>query len=544
MGRLFHARSHTIATSITTLIVIFLPPVSVFGLFFLDRRALSLVSQPETSIAVLVAVVFSIIALKRHPIHTRFSHDDSVSQRFRPPWMVLLPVAIPFILALLPRVVPFQMPPRDAHKNLIVIGVDTLRWDHVSCYGQQGHRNTPNIQSIADRGITFRTAISQAPWTLPAFASIMTGKYPHEHRALTFTSTLHQRELTLSELFRENGYFTGGFVSHSFVDKDRGFSQGFDVFEDRYSANSKLEITGGKMTDDVIQFVRNQSEVPFFLFVQFFDPHYDYNNHPDFGFSDGYEGLLSTRTLRIEELRDASHLFLGRELRHVKSIYDEEIAYTDKQIGRIVETLEDLKISNNTVIVVTSDHGEEFLERGWIGHTNSLYDEQIRVPLVISVLGEERHGTTVDYPVETKSIFPMMTEYFRLREPAGQENTSFFYSLVKDASAIEQPGPGPAFSQVWLDGAGYVKNVGLFSIRNSDLKVILDARRGSECAFDLVNDPLERKCLDVGFREDAAGLAEILRGWSLESSLTSVSVDHRLPDRDTVNKLRELGYVR
>jgi arylsulfatase A-like enzyme len=524
-------------------LVVNIPPIIVFALFFLDRNVKNTFRQPATVVSAIVAGALFSFALYRHQFGSYSPAGDTSQSRVRPWWVILLPLIAPVALLMTtPVVFPSTTESADP-RHIVLIGIDTLRWDHVSYSSADPRNQTPNIRSLAERGIRFDLAISQAPWTMPAFASIFTGRYPHEHGAISLSGILEKREITLPEIIRENGYLTAGFVSHFYVDSDHGFSQGFDHFSDHYSHNSTYEITGGKLTNDVLRFLERYNSRPFFLFVHYFDPHYIYIDHQEFSLSDDYSGWLKGQSLRMNELRDARHRLDRADVDFLKCLYDEEIAFVDKQVGRIVSSLDDLGIADETAIVVLSDHGEEFLERQWIGHTTSLYDELIRVPMIVVLPDRNRSREVVESPVETRSIIFAIADYLGLNH-VDRENQNGLSGYFRGGEFALQKAPERAFSQVWLPDAPLSKNVTISAVREARWKVIIDSGRGTECAFDLESDPLETQCLAVDDREATVDMAGTLRTWIAESAGANNRRESRMPDDETTERLRELGYIR
>jgi arylsulfatase A-like enzyme len=309
-------------------------------------------------------------------------------------------------------------------KNVLLIGIDTLRWDHTSLSrrDERGRSLTPNIKEFSEDAVVFENAISQSPWTLPAFASIMTGRYPLEHGAISFAGSLRESELTISEVLREAGYRTGGFVSHKYVDDRRGFAQGMDVFE--VVSEGHLAISSHKVSNSGLEFLeRHRGDGGFFLFLHYFDPHSEYRDHEGWTFAnDGYSGWAADEELEMSDLMVRRHHLDSLDVKHLLDLYDEEIAYTDLHIGRVLDFLSDNGIYDDTAVIVVADHGEEFMEHGWLGHTVTLYEEVIRVPLVARLPGRADGHAVVETPLETRSVFPTVLDYLGIADqpsPAG-----------------------------------------------------------------------------------------------------------------------------
>jgi arylsulfatase A-like enzyme len=241
--------------------------------------------------------------------------------------------------------------------NLVMIVIDTLRADHLSCYGYKKIR-TPNIDNLARKGILFRNEASHVPITLPSFSTIMTSTLPP-------TNGVHYNEgfylddsaVTLAEILKDDGYATGAVVGAVVLDKINGISQGFDRYDDAFSTfvgyqpfikamEQQLSYTqkrADEVTDSALETAGSLAkDRPFFLLVHYFDPHSPYDPPPPYSLVDP--------SLSIDSME------------YLKDMYDGEIAFTDEQIGRLLRGLGDDGLLGNTLIVLTSDHGEAFGE--------------------------------------------------------------------------------------------------------------------------------------------------------------------------------------
>jgi arylsulfatase A-like enzyme len=238
--------------------------------------------------------------------------------------------------------------------NLVLITVDTLRPDRLGFSGH-GRGTSTAIDRLATAGVRFERSYSQSGWTLPSVATILTGRYPREHGATRFDRALDPDLETVATILADHGYDTRGFVSHVLLGTDYGLSKGFGIYDDSVLqvGNPHRVASAVPLTDSALRSLQTLEE-PFFLWVHYFDPHFKYLAHARWG---------HLGTAKIDR-------------------YDAEIAHTDEQIGRLLTGLEDRELLENTVIVFTADHGEEFGEHGGQFHY-TLHDEVVRVPLVI-----------------------------------------------------------------------------------------------------------------------------------------------------------------
>jgi hypothetical protein len=356
----------------------------------------------------------------------------------------LLRPGLPLLAALLLAPVSLWLRPTlevGNPRSLVVIGVDTLRMDRTSLApGDERARTlTPAIAALAAQGAVFSEATTQAPWTLPAFASLFTGRYPAEHGATALQGLLRRREQTLAELLCEAGYQTGAVVSHIFVDRRRGLAQGFDDF-DESNIGGDQDVTGEGVTDSALAWLARHRGAPFFLFVHYFDPHYEYRDHEEWDFADG--GGERLRGLYIDDLRARLATLTPADVRRLRGLYDEEVAYTDRAIGRLLAAL-----PADVAVALVGDHGEELLEHDWLGHTVSLRREVTRVPLVLRLPGATRPGSRIAAPVETRGLFATLLDYLDVKGAQRDDATSLL-PLLDDAGASAPE--RTVFSQVWL----------------------------------------------------------------------------------------------
>ncbi|MBI3820925.1 MAG: sulfatase [Planctomycetes bacterium] len=299
---------------------------------------------------------------------------------------------------------------KNGGPNVILITIDTLRADHLGCYGYK-RTTTPFLDSIAADGTRFADASAAATWTKPSTATILTGLYPSRHGALYHGSSLNtpENKKTLAETFQEKGFVTAGFVSNPNVKKifkfDRGFDEFFDspvedtltqaAFRDSIFGGVLKELTryqfNWKYQNDCVEINRNalawldaNHAEKFFLYLHYIDPHEPYSP------PDAYEKQFAQNRGMV--LHNERKRLVGVDL------YDGEIRYTDDNLKILSDRLRSHGILDNTIIIVTSDHGEEFFEHGTLGHGFSLYQEVAHVPLLMRGPGIPK-GAVLNNPV-------------------------------------------------------------------------------------------------------------------------------------------------
>lgn len=414
--------------------------------------------------------------------------------------------------------------------NVLLISVDTLRPDHLGSYGYE--KNTsPNIDRLGAEGALFSTAISSSSWTLPAHMSLFTSLYESVHGVNDTWIRLDEKRVTLAESLRDAGYTTAGFYTGPYLHPSFGFDQGFDLYEgcmdytswfpellggaggadevdevfgrfrhpdhepeeserrllqeiDRRSHNDQ---TSSLLTGNALAWLENHQASPFFLFMHFFDVHYDFVPPPPYD----------------EEFRDPGprnnsldHGFISNpkisadmpaaDLRHVISQYDGEIRWVDHNIGLVLEKLEQLGLRDRTIIVLTSDHGEEFFEHGDKGHQKTLYDEVIKIPLIFSCPGLLPAGEIFESQVRIIDVFPTLTGLLGLDPPPDILGRNLAPLLRREVPEQDLP----ALSELLRTRADGSKGV-LTSLRLRNEKIIADLERGEFDVFDLGLDPGE-----------------------------------------------------
>ncbi len=427
--------------------------------------------------------------------------------------------------------------PTDATRpNVLLIVVDTLRWDRVGSYGSK-RDTTPSIDRLASDAIRFERAYATAPWTMPSVASMITGHFPSSHGVVHLKNILSDESLTLAERLQNAGYRTCGIVSHLMLGSEFNFDQGFDQFVQLAPwPDPHQAITSYEVTRNAEMFLRGLGgDQPFLLFVHYFDPHYVYQPHPMVGYAAPSAGRLKGGE-SIHELRSMLKEATPEEIEFVEDVYDEEVRYTDDGIGRLLETLKELDLYDATLVVVVSDHGEEFLSHGWLGHARTLYDELVRVPLILRIPGHRGGAQVVETPVSLASLTPTIVELVGL-DPAGAGFQAS--SLVPLLTGGPSPGDGIAYSEVDLNVFAAHKR----AIATRRFKLIRDDVSGKIELYDLTRDPHERQ--DVADRLPDV-VESLLRELERRIALAPpglVTPGERSFSEDDLMGLRRLGYI-
>ena len=309
--------------------------------------------------------------------------------------------------------------------NIILITLDTTRADSLGCYGYK-RDTSPCLDKLANESVLYTRALATSSWTLPSHASLFTGKFTSSHGArydpegpLSLASaldpnsehyrkhrarTISSQENTLAQILQDAGYVTGAVVSGPWLKKVFGLDKGFDHY-----ADDQITALNGKKASDVtsqaLRWLKRIGSDPFFLFLNYFDPHYPYNPPGEF-----LHAFLPADGRPVENITSPEDL---------RALYDAEILYMDYHIGQLLINLKTLGLYDNTLIIVTSDHGELFGEHGQMGHGNTLYQEELHVPLMVKYPGSELGARREDRAIQLIDILPMILNRLNIPFPPG-----------------------------------------------------------------------------------------------------------------------------
>ena len=423
--------------------------------------------------------------------------------------------------------------------NIIFILIDTLRADHVGCCGYR-RNTTPNIDALAREGILFNNAIVAAPWTLPSVASIMTSQYPYVLGIRDKTTVVNDRFPMFSQVLKKHDYTTCGIVSHTLLSARLGFGRGFDQYDEKSSLGHG-GVSSPTVTSKAISFVQQNRKNPFFLFAHYFDPHYYYMLHKQYDYYPSYKGAVRSGHPILDLWRRRNKLSKD-DIKYLVSLYDSEIAFTDQHVGQLLAEVRKQGLYDDSIIIVTSDHGEEFMERGWVGHTITLNQELIRVPLIMKFPGYE--AKVVDSGVGLIDIVPTIYDYLGL----GTDNR-----LEGEALDISRSGAittRPIFSETFnpqIHRPERVEPIAFRSILLDKQKLIYDEIKGSGKIYDLAADPDERADLSGRAGEQDNRLKALLSQWtdyvSAKQTAGPVYDERELFTPEQRKQLESLGYL-
>lgn len=393
---------------------------------------------------------------------------------------------------------------KSANSNLLLITIDTLRPDRLSCYSSE-HLNTPNIDRLAERGVLFTKAFAHTPTTLPSHANILLGTTPLYHGVHDNSNFIVKDEfLTLAEHLKSHGYSTGAFVGAFPLDSRFGLTQGFDVYDDNYGIDSSKVFTYVERTAEIVinkamDWLKVQNN-PWFLWVHCFDPHQRYDPPEPF------------RT------------------QYKKQLYNGEVAYVDFALGKLLDYLEKNKLVDDTLIIFTADHGEALGEHGEPTHGYFAYNATIWVPLIISYPGIKPGKT--DQEVCHADIFPTVCNALKIEKPSSLQGVSLLPAakgnrLPKRAIYFESL--YPYYSRGWAPLRGFIESG----------KKFIDSPIPE--FYDLEKDFDELESLAPG--KDLSKYKKKLKEMIKKHSFTDTTAREQKIDKEAHEKLRSLGYI-
>ena len=420
--------------------------------------------------------------------------------------------------------------------SIVMISLDTTRPDHLSLYGYDGP-TSPNLEALAADGLVMQNFLTTSSWTLPTHASLFTGLYPSTHGAhysnqgdvglgdadgapqgfdAFRVNRLPDEAITLAEILRAEGYRTYAVAAGPWFKPVFGLDQGFDHYDAAFDSLSGRP--GNLVSDLAIGFIDHAGLDPFFLFLNYFDPHDPYEPHES-----SWEQFL----------KPSKDFARSKEI----ALYDAEILFMDRQIGRVIDELKARNHYDSSWIVVTSDHGEHFGEHDLEGHGFSLYEGVVRGVLIIKPPAGVALEVDREIRAQSVDIMPTLLEAIGISLPHAIEGQAL--------NALTHP----AITELYRS-AGNVQWKGerfqreLRAIYSGDYKLILSSKPGDFDAglFDLKSDPGETHDLSNGQPEVLKTMSEALERWTAGRSTLPPSPVGKL-DPETRRQMKALGYL-
>ena len=441
--------------------------------------------------------------------------------------------------------------------HIIILLIDTLRHDRVGVYGTR--KLTPFIDSFAERAYVFEHAYAQSSWTNPSVASLLTSRFQSQHGVIWFNSLLSQEELTLPEVLKQRGYRTAGYSANFLVHGPSGFNQGFDVYQS-YSRQRPEEPPGRRfikeraerLNAEALSWIDSfggvpEQRPPLFLYMHYMEPHNPYDP-PD----EILDRVLGGRPRPNRDLANGDmNVILPTlgpvRIQGIEDLYDAEVMSIDARVGEFVAELEKRKLLDDTILVITADHGEELTDHGLLGHHKTLFEEVIRVPLLLRVPGQL---TRVDVKqlVMLTDLAPTLLSLAGIDIPPSFEGRALTNGVVAQGmlgmlqlwwSGIDENGP-PAFSE--LIRPAEMKRISPHEravvVRKSKLIAGVDGEREF---YDLATDAKEQGASDLA-QTERNRLSDTLTSFLARMKERAAPGAVRQLDSETKERMRALGY--
>ena len=431
-------------------------------------------------------------------------------------------------------------------RNVVVLVIDTLRADKLRPFNPKSRVKAPAVDRFAAEGVVFELAQSPENWTKPAVASILTGLHPQTHQQKTGDAALPRSAELLSEHLQEHGFATGSFIANGYVSDRFGFDQGWDHYTNYIREEKSTEAKD--LFEDVGDWIESHKDQRFFAYVQTIDPHVPYDPPGEYVRMydpNEYQGQVKPRMtgdlLEKAKRRPPQVVFDESDKRRIKALHDGEITQHDNYFGLFLDRLATLGLAEDTLVVVTSDHGEEFDDHGSWGHGHSIYQELLHVPLIFRLPNRLPAGARVGDAVSTLDVSATVTDLLGvpgMKHDEGHALTGLMFG--------EPPSrPTVAFSDFQDDRRVITTGRWKFVLRGNLTSTM----------FDLLADPAEKTQLDASAFPIGRRYARLLLGqflgatdrgdWLSAEQKSGTELDRENAEMDETirDQLRALGYA-
>lgn len=410
--------------------------------------------------------------------------------------------------------------------NVIVYVIDSLRWDKFRIHNPKSRVQTPNLDAFFKRSVVFTNAYVQGNWSKSTAASLFTSMWPSLHQGHLAKSKLPKGVKLPQQLFKRAGFHTIGLIANGYVSERQGYHRGFDKYYNYITMKGPSR--GERIFRETMAWLDKKGDKPFFLYLQTVDPHlpyrppmkyrklyFDFSKRPRPSLNPNNTGSVA------DWLQKSKKTLSPRNWEYYNALYDGEITYTDHHFGLFIAYLKKRKLLENTVIVVTSDHGEEFRDHNSVGHGHTLYDELLHVPLVIFAPGLVPEGRVVTTTTEVIDVMPTVLEMAGLR-PYDKHRGKSLLPLLR--------GPEPLMPLAAFCAMGSLAS----AIMIGRYKLIrYYAWGGKDMIFDLKSDPKEQHDLSKTRPILMRYLDRYLEFWGGAHQIWSKRVHGRIGDHRT-----------
>jgi arylsulfatase len=458
-------------------------------------------------------------------------------------------------------------PPDDGKKrlNVVLIVPDALRADHLGCYGYEAYERpvSPFIDGLAEEAVVFEKAVTQAPYTWTSFGSFLTGKFPRKHGLIKMDPTQRldlQDNVTMAEIMSDDGYLCGAFMMGA-ISIGNGLLQGFDIYfeavigHDPASVHSKWSIFRSDLTlmhlynklkqarDPALvntlarEFIKEHRDRPFFLMVHYFATHTPYDPPEPYKsmYDPDYEGKFDIFTQKHNfAVMDGRLEMSDRDLQRIRALYDGGVTFTDQMVSELYATLEEEGLLDDTLLILTSDHGEELYDHMVFEH-DWMYNTNLRVPLIIRFPGAAHGGTRVSTPVGLIDLLPTVMDVAGVgaSDEVKKEIDGRSLRGLLDGSSAYASGTVYQFDE----------NNRYLAVEDGKFKLIRyrwPDKEEPDRLFDLVADPYETANVKDRFPREYERLARVLEEHDASMPTNMKTYEE---DPELYKRLFELGYI-
>lgn len=434
---------------------------------------------------------------------------------------------------------------------VLVLLVDALRPDRLGCYGNP-RPTSPAIDRLAKDGVRFAQAVTASTFTKSSVASIFTGRYPFQHGVYWGSSRetpgvfggavtsdlLPESETTIAEVLARHGYLTNAWVQNSHLRGFMGFDQGFLDYRDQQGSISRINRLFGRFL------AGPGRRYGFFTYLHYIDLHDPYRPRPPYdtmfqpaGAGDPYAGIdLANWGTFLAEVREGKRTLSEAEVSRFEALYDGQIRFVDDEVGKLLERLKQLDLYDRSLIVLIADHGDGFMEHGFISHSTTPYDELARVPLIVKLPHGEHAGRVVEEQVRLVDLFPTVLEAVGIRERLELAGCSLMPLLDPKSRSLRPPTCSEAVIEIAEEGAEPI-----VAVRTQAFKLIVHEKRPAEL-YDLHADPSEKVNLAAAPPPGAERLftiADLVRkAHAARQANPTIQLDEQ-----QIRELKALGYI-
>jgi arylsulfatase A-like enzyme len=396
--------------------------------------------------------------------------------------------------------------------NIMFLVIDALRPDALPCYGNKIVK-APNIEEIADSGVVFKQAYTALPKTLPSLCSFLTGLYPRTHGVLEMGIPLRENQATLAEILKLKGYRTGAFIAN-YVLKDEisGLKQGFDYYLSDFPQkeqnvgiqgrfNPLVEKRANTLTDSILRWLEGNCSSKFFIWAHYMDTHAAYDPPPPYNkMYSNIDKVLPNFKIKPELIHYQAKIKGKEDFLYYLSQYYGEVSFCDEQIGRLLDFLHNKDLYDNTLIIITADHGESLGEhKRFFSHGHNLYQENLRIPLIFNLPSVIKGHKEIGIPVISLDILPTILQLLNIKAAnnvQGENLWNFIRGNKKERSK-------PILIQAYGGGS--------WGLIQGKWKLIYQIKGRNYQLFDLSQDPHEKKNLSKNNPLKVSQLRQLLK---------------------------------